>query len=161
MIRPISLILPAKTHPEVVIACVAARDRARAEKYAKKHGIEAVHDSYQGLFRTAPSTNLGMTNLSQRCHKRPIDRLHLHPPPQFAPLRMGNPGHQSRETRPSRKTVRLQWHRSTDTIRASTRHSTQCACIIRSVPLYLPSYVADFYATHSSRPISWAREERC
>ncbi|GAM35233.1 dimeric dihydrodiol dehydrogenase [Talaromyces pinophilus] len=46
-IAPMSLILPAKTHPEVVIACVAARDRARAEKYAKKHGIEGVHDTYQ------------------------------------------------------------------------------------------------------------------
>ncbi|RAO67707.1 uncharacterized protein BHQ10_003719 [Talaromyces amestolkiae] len=46
-IAPMSLILPAKTHPEVVIACVAARDRARAEKYAKKHGIESVHDTYQ------------------------------------------------------------------------------------------------------------------
>ncbi|KUL90292.1 hypothetical protein ZTR_01919 [Talaromyces verruculosus] len=44
-----SLILPAKTHPEVVIACVAARDRARAEKYAKKHGIEGVHDTYQDV----------------------------------------------------------------------------------------------------------------
>jgi predicted dehydrogenase len=52
MIRPMSLFLPAKTHPEVVIACVAARDRARAEKYAKKHGIEGVHDTYQGSLET-------------------------------------------------------------------------------------------------------------
>lgn len=47
-----ALILPARTHPEVVIASVAARDRARAEKYAKKHGIEGIHDTYQGSFRT-------------------------------------------------------------------------------------------------------------
>lgn len=47
-----SLILPAKTHSEIIIACVAARDRARAEKYAKKHGIEGVHDTYQGSSHT-------------------------------------------------------------------------------------------------------------
>ncbi|KAE8555212.1 hypothetical protein EYB25_003760 [Talaromyces marneffei] len=48
-IAPMSLLRPAKTHPEVIIACVAARDRARAEEYAKKHGIEGVHDSYQDV----------------------------------------------------------------------------------------------------------------
>lgn len=43
-----AFINPAKSHPEVVVACVAARDRSRAEAYAKKHGIPTVHDTYQG-----------------------------------------------------------------------------------------------------------------
>lgn len=45
---PIALIKPAQAHPEVIIAAVAARDRSRAEAYAKKHGIPIVHDSYEG-----------------------------------------------------------------------------------------------------------------
>jgi hypothetical protein len=46
--RPNALILPAKNHPEVVVQAVAARDRKRAEDYAKKHGIPEVKGSYQG-----------------------------------------------------------------------------------------------------------------
>jgi hypothetical protein len=41
-----TLILPAKSHPEVVVACVAARDRVKTEKYAKQHGIPVVHETY-------------------------------------------------------------------------------------------------------------------
>ncbi|KAI9930655.1 hypothetical protein ASPWEDRAFT_59191 [Aspergillus wentii DTO 134E9] len=48
-IAPISLIAPAKAHPEVIVAAVAARDRSRAEAYAKKYGIPIVHTSYQDL----------------------------------------------------------------------------------------------------------------
>lgn len=43
-----TLITPAKSHPEVIVQAVAARDRSRAEAFAKKHGIPEVKDSYQG-----------------------------------------------------------------------------------------------------------------
>lgn len=46
--RPLTLISPAKTHPDVVVQAVAARDRKRAEAFARKHGIPEVKDSYQG-----------------------------------------------------------------------------------------------------------------
>ncbi|KAL0955229.1 hypothetical protein HGRIS_004130 [Hohenbuehelia grisea] len=51
-IAPIALIVPAKSHPEVVIQAVAARDKARAETFAKKHGIAKAYggeDGYQEL----------------------------------------------------------------------------------------------------------------
>lgn len=48
MRSPLALITPAKSHPEVVLQAVSARDRARAEEFAKKHGIPEVRDSYQG-----------------------------------------------------------------------------------------------------------------
>jgi argininosuccinate synthase len=47
-IAPIALIKPAQAHPEVIIAAVAARDRSRAEAFAKKHGIPIAHKSYEG-----------------------------------------------------------------------------------------------------------------
>lgn len=43
-----ALLIPAKLHPEVVVHAVAARDRKRAEEFAKKNGIPVVYDSYQG-----------------------------------------------------------------------------------------------------------------
>lgn len=42
------LINPAKTHPEVKVQAVAARDKHRAVAYANKHGIPQVHESYDG-----------------------------------------------------------------------------------------------------------------
>lgn len=48
-----ALIMPAKSHPEVIIAAVAARDGKKAEAYAKKHGIPIVHKSYQGTITGA------------------------------------------------------------------------------------------------------------
>ncbi|CAI6341351.1 unnamed protein product [Periconia digitata] len=44
-----ALIKPAKSHPEVVIQAIAARDKQRAVAYAKKHGIPHVKDSYEAL----------------------------------------------------------------------------------------------------------------
>ncbi|KOS18113.1 D-xylose 1-dehydrogenase (NADP(+)) 2 [Escovopsis weberi] len=44
-----TLIIPAKLHPEVVIQAVAARDRRRAEDFARKNGIPEVKDSYQDI----------------------------------------------------------------------------------------------------------------
>lgn len=46
--RPLALILPAKTHPEVIIYAVAARDKDRAIAYAHRYNIPNVKDDYQG-----------------------------------------------------------------------------------------------------------------
>ncbi|KAJ5321019.1 hypothetical protein N7476_004021 [Penicillium atrosanguineum] len=48
-IAPFALIKPAQAHSEVIVAAVAARDRSRAEAYAKKHDIPIVHASYEDL----------------------------------------------------------------------------------------------------------------
>lgn len=44
-----ALVKPAKENPGVEVRAVAARDRERGEKFAKKHGIPVVHDSYEAL----------------------------------------------------------------------------------------------------------------
>jgi predicted dehydrogenase len=49
-IAPLALITPAQSHEDVVVLAVAARNRAKAEEYAKKHGIPKVHGSYQGVW---------------------------------------------------------------------------------------------------------------
>ncbi|KIK61644.1 hypothetical protein GYMLUDRAFT_96498 [Collybiopsis luxurians FD-317 M1] len=51
-IAPNALITPAKSHPEVVVYAVAARDLKKAKDFAKKHGIPKVYGgntSYQQL----------------------------------------------------------------------------------------------------------------
>jgi predicted dehydrogenase len=48
-IAPQALIKPAARIPEVTIAAVAARDRRRAEQFARRHGIPTVYDSYAEL----------------------------------------------------------------------------------------------------------------
>ncbi|KAI4242470.1 MAG: hypothetical protein L6R40_004024 [Gallowayella cf. fulva] len=48
-IAPLALITPAKSHPEVIIAAVAARDEKRARSYAKRYKIPIVHPNYQAL----------------------------------------------------------------------------------------------------------------
>lgn len=45
-----ALITPAKSHPEVIVYAVAARDKTKATAFAKKYGIPHVKDSYQGKF---------------------------------------------------------------------------------------------------------------
>ena len=47
--RPIAVINAAKSHSEVIVAAVAARDEKRARDYAQKHRIPNVHTSYQAL----------------------------------------------------------------------------------------------------------------
>ncbi|KAL8707946.1 MAG: hypothetical protein Q9220_007089 [cf. Caloplaca sp. 1 TL-2023] len=49
VVRPFAVIIPAKSHPEVIIAAVAARDPTRAAAYARKYSIPNVHTSYQAL----------------------------------------------------------------------------------------------------------------
>jgi predicted dehydrogenase len=41
---------PALSHPEVIVQAIAARDRTRAEEFAKKNGIPEVKDSYEGTY---------------------------------------------------------------------------------------------------------------
>jgi predicted dehydrogenase len=48
-IAPSALIAPARETPRVSVVAVAARDRARAAAFARKHGIPAVHDGYDAL----------------------------------------------------------------------------------------------------------------
>ncbi|RYP42282.1 hypothetical protein DL767_000446 [Monosporascus sp. MG133] len=48
-IAPMAIITPAKSHPEVIVQAVAARDRARAEEFAKKHGIPDIRDTYEEI----------------------------------------------------------------------------------------------------------------
>ncbi|KAF2741553.1 NAD(P)-binding protein [Polyplosphaeria fusca] len=48
-IAPMALIIPAKSHAEVIVAAVAARDPVKANAYAKKHGIPIVHKTYDDL----------------------------------------------------------------------------------------------------------------
>jgi predicted dehydrogenase len=48
-ITPMALIRPARQVPEAAIVAVAARDKARAEAFARKHGIARVAESYDAL----------------------------------------------------------------------------------------------------------------
>jgi predicted dehydrogenase len=48
-ITPGALTKPAREVPEVEVVAVAARDRARAERFARKRGIPTVHGSYEAL----------------------------------------------------------------------------------------------------------------
>lgn len=50
-ITPAALIAPARDNPDVVVAAVAARDVSRARRFADRHGIARVHDSYRALLR--------------------------------------------------------------------------------------------------------------
>ncbi|KAI8964698.1 NAD(P)-binding protein [Daldinia sp. FL1419] len=48
-IGPMALILTAKSHPDVVVQTVAARDTTKAKAYARKHGIPEASPSYEDL----------------------------------------------------------------------------------------------------------------
>ncbi len=48
-ITPMALLKPAAKRGDARVVAVAARDRAKAEKFARKHGIPTVHDSYEAL----------------------------------------------------------------------------------------------------------------
>lgn len=48
-ITPSALIEPAHANADVELTAVAARDRSRAEAFAREHGIGRVHDSYEEL----------------------------------------------------------------------------------------------------------------
>jgi predicted dehydrogenase len=48
-IAPLALVRPARSVPEVEVVAVAARDEARARRFAGRHGIPRVHRSYAEL----------------------------------------------------------------------------------------------------------------
>ena len=52
-IAPFALYSPAKIVDGVKITAIAARDRTRAEKTAKKHGIANVFDNYDAMLASA------------------------------------------------------------------------------------------------------------
>ena len=48
-VTPRALLKPARQIPEVTVAAVAGRDPERARRFAAKHRIRRIHDSYQDL----------------------------------------------------------------------------------------------------------------
>ncbi|KAG8159935.1 hypothetical protein KVR01_010572 [Diaporthe batatas] len=48
-IADMGFITPSRSHPDIVVYAVAARDKSRAVAYAKRHGIPEVRDSYQAI----------------------------------------------------------------------------------------------------------------
>jgi predicted dehydrogenase len=48
-IAPLAVVKPAQRLPEATVVAVAARDLRRAQKFASKHGIPTVHESYRAL----------------------------------------------------------------------------------------------------------------
>ena len=48
-IAPNALVRPARSTGAAVVTAIAARDRSKAEAFARKHGIPRVHDSYQAV----------------------------------------------------------------------------------------------------------------
>ena len=48
-IAPMALVRPARRVPEATVVAVAARDPHRAARFAAKHGIPRVHESYEAL----------------------------------------------------------------------------------------------------------------
>lgn len=48
-IAPAAVVKPARHSPEAEVVAIAARDRARADAFAKKHGVPRVFDSYAEL----------------------------------------------------------------------------------------------------------------
>jgi predicted dehydrogenase len=48
-ITPMALVRPARYTAGISVTALAARDRGRAEEFARKHGIEKVHDDYDSL----------------------------------------------------------------------------------------------------------------
>ena len=52
-----ALILPAKSHPQVIVHAVAARDKTRAMAFAKKHSIPIVKSNYEGSLPSLHANN--------------------------------------------------------------------------------------------------------
>src|SRR5881296_1779309 len=48
-IAPMALVRPARRVPEATVLAVAARDPERARRFASRHSIPRVHESYEAL----------------------------------------------------------------------------------------------------------------
>jgi len=68
-IAPGAVIKPTRHVPEAVVGAVAARDRDRAERFADKHGIGTVHDTYEALLAD-PSVDAVYNPLPNGLHGR-------------------------------------------------------------------------------------------
>jgi predicted dehydrogenase len=68
-ITPAALIKPARNVGEAEVVAVAARDRARADKFAAKHGVAAVYDDYESLI-AAPDIDAIYNPLPNGLHAR-------------------------------------------------------------------------------------------
>ncbi len=68
-IAPAALLKPARVVDGVEVAAVAARDRRRAEAFAARYGVPAVHDSYAGLLAD-PSLDAVYVPLPNGLHAR-------------------------------------------------------------------------------------------
>ena len=67
-ITPGALIAPVAEHSDVEVVAVAARDRGRAEKFAKTHGIRDVVDGYQDVI-DHPDVDVIYNPLTPASHK--------------------------------------------------------------------------------------------
>ncbi|KAG6858287.1 hypothetical protein C0993_006074, partial [Termitomyces sp. T159_Od127] len=47
-IAPIAIVAPVKNHPETILYAVAARDKAKAAAFARKHGFEKAYGGPNG-----------------------------------------------------------------------------------------------------------------
>jgi predicted dehydrogenase len=63
-----AIISPAKSHPGVIIAAIAARDEKKGQAYAKKYGIPVVYKSYQGPLNRYIAPDLQTTALNTCLH---------------------------------------------------------------------------------------------
>ncbi|MFE5286059.1 Gfo/Idh/MocA family protein [Nocardia sp. NPDC056611] len=61
-IAPTALIGPAAVVPGVEVTAIAARDRARAEAFARKHGVAQVYDSYADLLSAVDAVYIPLPN---------------------------------------------------------------------------------------------------
>lgn len=101
-----ALITPAKSHPEVIVQAVAARDRKKAEAFAKANGIPQVLDSYQGTFIVFKTIDIA--NNFDSNPRRSKHRCCLHSSRQLISLRMGCQVNSCWQARSPREAVLLQ-----------------------------------------------------
>ncbi|MBF6467488.1 Gfo/Idh/MocA family oxidoreductase [Nocardia beijingensis] len=68
-IAPAAVVRPARAHPDVVVAAVAAREPERGRAFARRHDIEQVFDSYAALI-AAPDIDAVYNPLPNGLHGR-------------------------------------------------------------------------------------------
>ena len=74
-------------HPHAEVVAICDLDKARADRFASEHGIEAVYTSYEEMLREAP-----------------INTVDIATPDLSAPIN-DPPSRRSRDARPLRETI--------------------------------------------------------